>query len=293
MTGADERVSEDDIDRLTGKVSRFGRDNRAGINHELHRISAIRNRAGHIIGVTMRVGRHFPGDCFVISDLLLQAEHKNKSILVLGPPGSGKSSVIREIANTLAETQLVFVVDTSNEICGDGDVPHSCVGRARRMMVPNIGQQHDVMIECVQNHTPDVIIIDEIGRPTEALAARTCKERGVRIIASAHGDFQGLVNNNELHDLVGGVREVIYGDDVAKVKKSKIGRERAKNPTFDLIIEVKPKEYDTFVVIQDVPRAVDNVLAGRPVKAQRRTRSLQPDGSGDEIQQLYFEFIHL
>jgi stage III sporulation protein SpoIIIAA len=225
----------------------------------------------------------------VLKDLLLQPENQHKSILVLGPPGSGKTSVIREIARILSLTRNVCIVDTSNEICGDGDVPHSCVGDARRLMVTTLADQHNVMVECVQNHTPDVMVIDEIGRSTEASAARTCKMRGVRMIASAHGDFRGLMKNKDLIDLVGGIQPVTLGDELAKRTGSKLSSERCREPCFDIIVELRKGQFHEFRVINDVAKAVDASLRNERVKAQLRTRT-----TNEGIhQRLYFEFVDL
>jgi stage III sporulation protein SpoIIIAA len=242
----------------------------------------------------MRVGRYFAGNTYVISDLLLHPDYREQSILVLGPPGSGKTTMIREIARILAETDAVMVVDTSNEICGDGDTAHPCVGYARRLMVKSVQVQHEVMIECVQNHTPTVMIIDEIGRPQEATAARTCKQRGVRMIASAHGDFRGLIANTELRDLIGGLQQVTYGDAEASRRGcDKVCTERAREPIFDIIIQVEKGKYDTFTVIRDVGMSVDCVLTNRNVHAQRRIRCNVGGSDSAHAQQLIFEFVNL
>jgi stage III sporulation protein SpoIIIAA len=177
-------VQEEDIKHITSRLCKFGSDNRAGLERQLHRIAAIRNRNNDIIGLTMRVGRHVSGNAYIISDLLYG--YPTESILFLGEPGSGKTTVVREVTRLLAEQYNVCIVNTSNEIAGDGDIPHPCVGHAHRMMVPTLDQQSQVMIECVQNHTPEIIVIDEIGRSNEVEAARTFKKRGVRLIASAH-----------------------------------------------------------------------------------------------------------
>jgi stage III sporulation protein SpoIIIAA len=187
--------------------------------------------------------------------------------------GSGKTTIVRETARLLAEHANVVIVDTSNEIAGDGNVPHLCVGFARRMMVRNLNKQAEVMIECVQNHTPEVMVIDEIGRPTEVEAAQTCKQRGVRLIASAHGDFRKLLKNPKLRGLVGGVQQVTVGDAQAKESGgSKLKSERAGNPTFDIIVEVRRGAHHEWKIILDVADAVDKVLEGKQYLVQERTR---------------------
>mmetsp|Transcript_30479 Transcript_30479/g.46678 ORF Transcript_30479/g.46678 Transcript_30479/m.46678 type:complete len:1009 (-) Transcript_30479:399-3425(-) len=270
-------IKNGDIAAIVEKIGGFGTDNRAGFEGQLHRISAIRNRQSDIIGLTMRVGRHVNGNASMISDLLFQ--DSSKSILFMGEPGSGKTTVIREVTRLLAETNNVFIVDTSNEIAGDGDVPHPCVGHARRMMVPKLDKQGSVMIECVQNHTPHLMVIDEIGRPAEVESARTCKQRGVRLVASAHGDLRKLIKNPRLRGLVGGVETVILGDAEAAKNKStnggglqKLKAQRAGAPTFDIIVELRRGVHHEWKIIMDVAEAIDTLLEGRMYPVQRRTR---------------------
>lgn len=227
----------------------------------------------------MRVGRHVVGNATIISDLLFG--DTTKSILFLGSPGSGKTTVVREVTRLLAELFNVCIVDTSNEIAGDGDVPHPCVGFARRMMVENLDKQAAVMIECVQNHTPDVMVIDEIGRATEVEAARTCKQRGVRLIASAHGDLRKLIKNPKLRGLIGGVENVTLGDVQAKAEASKHGdhggiqkviAQRSGAPTFDVIVELRRGASNEWRIVLDAGDAVDRVLQREQYKLQLRTR---------------------
>ncbi|KNC76762.1 hypothetical protein SARC_10756, partial [Sphaeroforma arctica JP610] len=219
---------EEVVDRLGGK-QKFGSDNRAGTDGSLHRISALRSRSGEILGLTCRVGKTITGGAHSLSDVLLNG---NKSILVLGAPGSGKTALIREIARILSQQSNVLVVDTSNEIAGDGDVPHKCIGHARRVQVPGAHSQDRLLIEVVQNHTPQVIVIDEIGRANEVHATRTVKQRGVRMIASAHGDFRKLQANTQLSGLLGRTADVILPKGVHKTC-------RVESPTFDLVVELK------------------------------------------------------
>ena len=273
-------VSKDDIDGIVERLGGFGGDNRAGLERQLHRVSAMRNRQQEIIGLTLRVGRHVSGNATIVSDLMFADCYQ--SILFLGEPGSGKTTVVREVTKQLAERFNVCVVDTSNEIAGDGDIPHPCIGYARRMMVPSLDKQSSVMIECVQNHTPEVMVIDEIGRPTEVEAARTCKQRGVRLIASAHGDLRKLIKNPKLRGLVGGVETVTLGDAQAKEEAKKFGNaqvgpqklkaQRAGPPTFDIIVELRRGAQHEWRIVMDVGEAVDQVLEGQKYKAQRRTR---------------------
>jgi len=269
-------VNRDDVDYVTRQVGAFGTDRRAGMDRKLHRISAMFNRDERIAGLTMRLGRSVRGNADMIVDLLLGS---SKSILVLGEPGAGKTTIIRECTRILAERHNTVVVDTSNEIAGDGLIPHACIGLARRMMVPSLDQQSAVMIECVQNHTPHVMVIDEIGRPKEVNAARTVKQRGVRMIASAHGDLRRLLKNAELQGLVGGVTSVLLGDAMAKEEARRKGGEvhkmkaqRGGEPTFDMIIEVRRGALHEWRVTTDVAHAVDKILEGEEYKVQMRTR---------------------
>ena len=213
------QVSRQDIDYVVTRISMFGKDNRAGIERTLHRISAIRNRVGTIIGLTCRVGRALFGTVDILRDVIQQG----KSLLILGRPGVGKTTLLREAARLLADDlgKRVIVVDTSNEIAGDGDIPHPGIGRARRMQVPSPTEQHAVMIEAVENHMPEVIVIDEIGTEAEALAARTIAERGVQLIATAHGNtLDNLLRNPTLSDLVGGIQAVTLSDEEARRRRT-------------------------------------------------------------------------
>ena len=267
-------VTEADIKYAVEACGDFGGDNRAGIDGTLHRISAIRNRAGKVVGLTCRVGRAIQGSAAMVVDLATSG----KSILLLGRPGVGKTTAIREISRLLADDCLkrVVIVDTSNEIGGDGDVPHPGVGGARRMQVSQPEQQHRVMIEAVENHMPEVIVIDEIGTELEALAARTIAQRGVQLIATAHGnELENVMKNPTLNDLVGGVASVTLGDEEAKrrgVQKSIL--ERSSPPTFDVAIEMESR--GRWKVHLDVAYAVDQLLLGREAGAEVRER----DGEG-------------
>ncbi|MEK7377182.1 MAG: R3H domain-containing nucleic acid-binding protein, partial [Candidatus Margulisiibacteriota bacterium] len=236
--------------------------------------SCIRNRTGKIIGLTCRVGRAAVGTISIIRDII----ESDKSILFLGPPGIGKTTKLREAARVLSDdfNKRVIVVDTSNEIAGDGDIPHPGIGKSRRMQVPSPERQHAVMIEAVENHMPEVIIIDEIGTSAEAEAARTIAERGVVLIGTAHGIcLENLISNPTLSDLVGGVQTVILGDEEAKRRKTqKAILERKAPPTFDIVIEIR--ERDTMAIYADVAAAVDKLLRGRQPLPEVRIR--KPDG---------------
>lgn len=255
-----EQVTLEEINHVVKRVGFFTTDNRAGIPRTLHRISAIRNRQGEIIGLTCRVGKVVTGTIEAIEDLV----ESGKSVLLLGRPGVGKTTKLREVAKLLADKarKRVIVVDTSNEIAGDGDIPHPAVGRARRMQVSSHEKQKEFMIEAVQNHTPEVIIVDEIGTEDEALAARTIAERGVVLIATAHGNsLENLIKNPTLSDLIGGIETVTLGDEEAKRRSTqKTVLERAKKPTFDIAIEIR--DQNTLAVYPDVAEAVDHILRG-------------------------------
>jgi len=267
-------VSREDLDHVTARVGDFGDDNRAGIERTLHRISAIRNRRGEVIGLTCRVGRAIQGSARVIEDLALSG----KSILLVGRPGVGKTTILRELARVLADApKRVIIVDTSNEIAGDGDIPHPAIGRARRMQVPTPSRQHDVMIEAVENHMPQVIIVDEMGTELEAIAARTIAERGVQLIATAHGNtLENLLVNPTLSDLVGGVQTVTLGDEEARRRRTqKTILERKAPPTFDVLVEIQ--SWNGVAVHADVAKTVDAVLRGRTVTPE--TRELDEAGT--------------
>jgi stage III sporulation protein SpoIIIAA len=259
-------VSTDVIEFVVHRIGEFDADNRAGLERTLHRISAIRNRRGHIVGLTCRVGRAVYGTIDIIQDLIVS----EKSILLLGRPGVGKTTMLREAARILAESKRVVIVDTSNEIGGDGDVPHPAVGRARRMQVRTPSLQHEVMIEAVENHNPEVIVIDEIGRELEAAAARTIAERGVQLIGTAHGNtIDNILLNPTLADLVGGIESVTLSDEEARRRGTqKTVLERRAPPTFEILVEIQDRE--RLAVHHDVAASVDAILRGRPLPPQLR-----------------------
>jgi stage III sporulation protein SpoIIIAA len=267
---SDQEVTRDEIDYVVEHIGDFDADNRAGLERTLHRISAIRNRRGHIVGLTCRVGRAVYGTIDIIEDIV----NSGKSILLLGRPGIGKTTMLREAARILAENKRVVVVDTSNEIGGDGDVPHPAVGRARRMQVSRPTLQHEVMIEAVENHNPEVIVIDEIGRELEAAAARTIAERGVQLIGTAHGNaLDNLLLNPTLSDLVGGIEAVTLSDEEARRRGTqKTVLERRAPPTFDVLIEIQQR--DRLAVHPDIAASVDALLRGYPLPPEIRSRDV-------------------
>ncbi len=292
-------VDHNDLEYVTSRVGEFGKDNRAGIERTLHRISAIRNRTGRIVGLTCRIGRAVFGTIDIMRDVV----ETGKSILILGRPGVGKTTKLREVARVLSEEfqKRVIIVDTSNEIAGDGDIPHPAIGRARRMQVPEPALQHAVMIEAVENHMPEVIVIDEIGTEQEAFAARTIAERGVQLVGTAHGNtLENLMMNPTLSDLIGGIQPVTLSDEEAKRRGTqKTVLERKAPPTFDVIIEMIDKEQ--MAVHHDVAKTIDNMLRGKPPRPEIRERSsegnihviqvadegapalLRPDGLADRV----------
>jgi len=264
---ADTPVTREQLERVVATVGEFSSDNRAGIEGTLHRISALRNRQGRIIGLTLRVGRAVGGTVEPIRDLV----ESGKGVLLLGRPGVGKTTMLRDVARILADNgKRVVIIDTSNEIAGDGDVPHPAIGRARRMQVPRPEQQHAVMIEAVENHMPEVVVIDEIGTFEEARAARTIAERGVQLIGTAHGNnLENLVLNPTLADLVGGIHTVTLGDEEARFRGSqKTATERKGPPTFESVVEIASRS--EMLVHTDTASAVDTLLRGVQPRAQRR-----------------------
>ncbi|MGV2827828.1 R3H domain-containing nucleic acid-binding protein [Myxosarcina sp. GI1(2024)] len=277
----EEPVSEAEIQHCIDRVGMFSADNRAGIERTLHRISAIRNRTGDIIGLTCRIGRAVLGTIVMIRDLV----ETGQSILLLGRPGVGKTTALREIARVLADdfNKRVVIIDTSNEIAGDGDVPHPAIGRARRMQVARPELQHQVMIEAVENHMPEVIVIDEIGTELEAIAARTIAERGVQLVGTAHGNsIENLIKNPTLSDLVGGIQAVTLGDEEARRRRSqKTVLERKAPPTFAIAVEMLARQ--RWVVHEDVAATVDLFLRGVDPMAQVRT--VGEDGKVNIVQE--------
>jgi stage III sporulation protein SpoIIIAA len=268
-------VTAEDIDYVVNHIGLFGKDNRAGIERTLHRISAIRNRTGRIVGLTLRIGRAVYGTIDIIRDIV----ESGKSILMLGRPGRGKTTKLREMARVLSDEfgKRVIIVDTSNEIAGDGDIPHPAIGRARRMQVAAPENQHAVMIEAVENHMPEVIVIDEIGVEAEAFAARTIAERGVQLIGTAHGNtLDNLLMNPTLSDLIGGIQAVTLSDEEARKRGTqKTVLERKQAPTFDVIIEII--EVDQLAIHHDVLQTVDRLLRGGTPRPEIRRRNENGD----------------
>ena len=268
---APDAITREVIDSLIGRLGDFSGDNRAGIERTLHRISAIRNRRNEVIGLTCRVGRAVFGTVDVLRDVV----ESGKSLLLLGRPGIGKTTLLREAARVLSKdsNKRVIIVDTSNEIAGDGDIPHPGIGGARRMQVPRPEMQHAVMIEAVENHMPEVIVIDEIGTEQEAMAARTIAERGVQLVATAHGNaLDNLLMNPTLSDLLGGVHAVTLGDDEARRRRTqKTVLERKAPPTFDTLVEIRTR--DCFAVYHETASVVDAYLRGRKIRPEVRLRS--------------------
>jgi stage III sporulation protein AA len=272
---AQREVTAEDIAFVISRIGQFGGDNRAGIERTLHRISALRNRAGKVVGLTLRVGRAVYGTMEIIRDVV----ESGRSILLLGRPGVGKTTLLREVARVLADEmgKRVVIVDTSNEIAGDGDIPHPGIGRARRMQVATPSLQHAVMIEAVENHMPEVVVIDEIGTEQEAGAARTIAERGVQLIATAHGNtLENLMLNPTLSDLVGGIQTVTLSDEEARRRGTqKSVLERKAPPTFQVLVEIQA--YQRVAIYHDVAQTVDAVLLGMPIAPELRER----DATGD------------
>jgi stage III sporulation protein SpoIIIAA len=265
-------IAHDDLQYVVTRIGTFDADNRAGLERTLHRISAIRNRRREIVGLTCRIGRAVYGTIDIIQDII----ESGQSVLILGSPGVGKTTLLREAARVLAENRRVIIVDTSNEIGGDGDVPHPAVGRARRMQVAEPTLQHEVMIEAVENHNPQVIVIDEIGRELEAQAARTIAERGVQLVGTAHGQtLDNLMMNPTLSDLIGGIESVTLSDEEARRRGTqKVVLERRSPPTFDVLIELQSRH--RLIVHEDIAASVDALLRGRPLSLEMRYRT--PEG---------------
>lgn len=286
---SDQLVTPDEIAAVTGRIGEFGKDNRAGIEQTLHRISCLRNRSGKIIGLTCRVGRAVYGTI----DIILDVVRSGRSLLLLGKPGVGKTTMLREVARVLSGDlrKRVVVVDTSNEIAGDGDVPHAGIGHARRMQVDVPQNQHAVMIEAVENHMPEVVVIDEIGTEAEALAARTIAERGVQLIGTAHGiDLENILMNPTLCDLVGGIGAVTLSDEEARRRGTrKTVLERKAPPTFEVVIEIQDR--NRLAIHSPVDEVVDAMLRGQAPRPEVRVRN--PQGGVEVVQEAEKETVQI
>ena len=261
-------ISWQDMDYIIKRINGFSNENRAGIEHTLHRISCIRNRQFLIVGLTCRIGRAIFGSICLARDLL----ESGKSILILGKPGVGKTTVIREMARVLSDEmeKRVIIIDTSNEIAGGSDIPHSAIGKARRMQVSQPNFQHQIMIEAVENHMPQVIIIDEIGTELEALAACAIAEKGVQLIGTTHGNcLENLVKNPSLVNLIGGIQYVTLSDEEAKRRKTqKTILERKTYPTFPIAIEIN--EQNSWTIHENVQVSIDSLLCEKFLITQKR-----------------------
>lgn len=266
---SDKIVSWQDLDYALKRLGTFTNENRAGIKQTLHRISCIKNRQGVIVGLTYRIGRCIIGSLSIIRDLL----ESTSSLLILGKPGIGKTTLIREISRVLSDEgqKRVVIIDTANEIAGDSDIPHIGIGRARRMQVSKSENQHHVMKEAIENHMPQVIIVDEIGTELEALTARTMAEKGVQFIGTAHGNsLENLIKNPVLSELIGGIQSVTLSDDEARRRGTqKTVLERKTLPAFQVAIELNDKNFWT--IHETLEDSIDNFLQGLQPKLQTRT----------------------
>ncbi len=241
-------------------LTAFTANNRCGIDKTLHRIACIRGKDGQsILGLTIRIGRILTPQIDLIADIIDTGE----SVLFLGKPAAGKTTKLRECADYLSTEggKRVIIIDSCNEIGGEGNVPHFAVGRARRMPIPQGKKQYEIMLEAVESHNPQVLIIDEISTREEAMACKTIGERGIQLLASAHGErIENLIKNPAINTIIGGAASVTVGDKEASKTGNKVVLKREFMPVFSHIIELT--SYKEVQIHSNLEKAVDMFFNG-------------------------------
>lgn len=248
-----------ELQHMMKQIGRFGSDGRACVANTAHRASVWRGRHGEPLGVTLRVGRYVPGAARALLPLAQRG-----SLLILSKAGMGKTTLLRDLAAALAQgpdMPRVTVVDTSNEIGGDGPIPLPYLGRCRRIQVASREAQSQVMTEVLQNHTPDYVIVDEIATVAEAEAAWSISQRGVHLIGTCHGEhLEGLLQNRALNMLVGGTAQAFLSNEERRLrnKTRKSVLERPFSSPFPFVVELHERNRGHLYV--DVNKAVDLIL---------------------------------
>ncbi|EPY22109.1 R3H domain-containing protein [Strigomonas culicis] len=254
--------SLDDLHQLLARVGRFGADGRGCVPGTAHRVSVWRGRRGESLGVTLRVGRYVPNAAKALLPLALQG-----SVLILSKAGKGKTTLLRDLSSSLAhEASMprVTVVDTSNEIGGDGPLPMAFLGRCRRLQVARREDQGRSMIEVIQNHSPEFLVVDELANAEEADAAWSIAQRGVNLVGTCHGErLADLLQNRALNLLVGGAAHAFLSNEERRLrnKTKKTILERPHVSPFDFVVELHTRSKGH--LYHDVNRAVDLLLDGQ------------------------------
>ncbi|GJJ71486.1 hypothetical protein EMPS_03836 [Entomortierella parvispora] len=266
----DRIITRDDIDNIIQNLPGGGPDikktNRVMFGQTLHRLAAV-GYDGNINGVTIRLGRRVSGLLPLFEDLIEQ-----KNILLCGAPNVGKTTALREICKHLAQKRCLCLIDSSGEICGDFENKDHIVGAARVFRPHDPDRQYMTLLDCVRNHSADVIAIDELNTKGEVEVCQTIALRSIQMVACVHGNIQDLVFNPMLNKALGGTTQATVSDRVA-VDGRKVVNQRSTRPIFDVVINIKrtPMGLD-YMFVENVADNVSKIIEGKPI--QTRTRRI-------------------